>query len=101
MGALERRAEAISGDFTPQDVANILWSSMGRHPGERMMGQLERRVEVMSGMFNSQAVVRMRWSYAKMWTKPGERMKALLEPPTHLSLQHAGKRKDRDGETRK
>ena len=44
---------------------------------------------------------RMRWAYAKMQTKLGERMKALLEPPTHLSLQFAGKRKDGDGETRK
>ena len=43
--ALERRAEAISGEFNSQDVANTLWAfaTMGRKPGERMMGQLEGR----------------------------------------------------------
>ena len=33
--ALERRAEAISGEFNSQEVANTLWtfSTMGRKPG--------------------------------------------------------------------
>ena len=43
--ALERRAEAILGEFNSQDVPNTLWAfaTMGRKPGERMMGQLEGR----------------------------------------------------------
>jgi hypothetical protein len=45
--ALERRAEAISGEFNSQAVGNTLWAfaTMGTKPGERMMGQLERRAE--------------------------------------------------------
>jgi hypothetical protein len=40
MGQLERRAEAISGEFNSQDVANTLWAfaTMGIRPGKRMMG---------------------------------------------------------------
>jgi hypothetical protein len=44
MGELERRAEAISGEFKPEEVANTLWAfaTMGTMPGEPMMGELER-----------------------------------------------------------
>ncbi len=47
MRQLERRAEVISGEFNPQNVANTLWAfaTMGTKPGEWMMGQLERRAE--------------------------------------------------------
>ena len=54
--ALELRAEAISGEFNSQHVANTLWAfaTMGTKPGDRMMVQLEgRRSEVISGEFNS------------------------------------------------
>jgi hypothetical protein len=59
MGQLGGRAEAISGEFNSQDVANTLWAfaTMGRKPGERMMGQLEGRAEARSGEFNSQDVL--------------------------------------------
>jgi hypothetical protein len=62
--ALERRAEAISGKFNSQEVANTLWAfaTMGRKPGERMMGQLEGRAEAISGEFNSQEVANTLWS---------------------------------------
>jgi hypothetical protein len=44
---LERRAEAISGEFNSQGIANMLWawalSTLGAKMGERLMGQLERR----------------------------------------------------------
>jgi hypothetical protein len=45
--ALERRAEALSGECNSQGVANTLWAyaTMRGKPGERMMGQLERRAE--------------------------------------------------------
>jgi hypothetical protein len=58
MGQLERRTEAISGEFNSQNVTNTLWAfeTMGTKPGERMMGQLEWRTETISGEFNSQAV---------------------------------------------
>jgi hypothetical protein len=58
MGQLERRAEAISGQFNSQDVSNTLWAyaTVGTKAGERMMGQLERWTEVISGAFNSQSV---------------------------------------------
>jgi hypothetical protein len=53
--ALERRAEAISGEFNSQEVANTLWAfaTMRRRPGELMMGQLEGRAEPNSVEFNS------------------------------------------------
>ncbi len=58
MGQLERRGEAISGEFNSQAVATTLWvyATMGTKPGERMMRQLERRGEAISGEFNSQDV---------------------------------------------
>ena len=64
MGLLEGRAEAISGEFNSQDVANTLWAfaTMGRKPGERLMGQLEGRAEAISGEFNAQAVTTTLWS---------------------------------------
>jgi len=39
MGQLERRAEAISGDFNSQSVANTLWvfPKMKTKPGDRTM----------------------------------------------------------------
>ena len=62
--AMERRAEAISGEFKPQEVANTLWAfaTMGTKPGERMMGQLERRSEAISGELNSQDVANTLWA---------------------------------------
>jgi hypothetical protein len=63
---LERRAEAISGEFNSQNVANTLWAfaTMGTKPGKRMMGQLERRAETISGEFNSQEVANTLWAFA-------------------------------------
>jgi hypothetical protein len=60
MGQLEGRAEAISGEFDSQHIANTLWpfATMGRKLGEQMMGQLEGRAEAISGEFNLQAVAR-------------------------------------------
>jgi hypothetical protein len=54
--ALGRRAEAISGEFKSQNVANTLWAfaTVGTKPGKRMMGQLQRRAEAISGEFKSQ-----------------------------------------------
>jgi hypothetical protein len=39
---LERRAEAISGGFNSQDIANTLWAyaTMGTKPGERILSSL-------------------------------------------------------------
>ncbi len=56
--ALKRRAEAISGEFNSQDIANTLWAfaTMGTKPGDNMMGQLERRAEGISGEFKPQEV---------------------------------------------
>ncbi len=65
MGQLEGRAEALSGDFNSQAVANTLWAyaTMGRKPGERMMGQLEGRAEAISRDFIAQAVTNILWSF--------------------------------------
>jgi hypothetical protein len=73
---LDRRTEAISGEFNSQVVVNTMWTyaTMGTKPGEKMMGQLERRTETISGEFNSQDVVNKLWSYETMGRKPGERM---------------------------
>ena len=81
MGQLEWRAEAISGEFNSQNVANTLWAyaTIGTKPEQRMMGQLERRAETISGEFNSQAIANTLWAYATMGTKPGERMMGQLE----------------------
>ncbi len=64
MGQLERRAEAISGEFNSQEVANTLWAlaTMGTTPGDRLMGQLKRRAEAISGEFNSQDVANTLWA---------------------------------------
>ncbi len=81
MGQLERRAEAISGEFKSQDVANTLcaYATMRTKLGERMMGQLERRAEVISGEFKSQDVANTLCSFATMGAKTGERMMGQLE----------------------
>ena len=78
---LERRAEAISGEFNSQAAANTLWAyaTMGTKPGDRMMGQLERRTETTSGKLNSQTVANTLAAYATMGTKPGERVMGQLE----------------------
>jgi hypothetical protein len=84
MGRLERRAEAISGEFTSKNVANTLsaFATIGTKPGERMMGQLERRTEAISGEFTSQNVANTLWAFATIGTKPGERMMGQLERRT-------------------
>ena len=64
MVQLERRAEAISGEFNSQNVANTLWAfaTMGTKPGERMMVQLERRAEAISVDFNLQDISNTLWA---------------------------------------
>jgi hypothetical protein len=81
MGQLERRAEAISGEFNSQDISNTLWAfaTMGAKPGESVMGQLERRAEVISGEFTPQDIANTLWAFATMGTKPGERVMGQLE----------------------
>jgi hypothetical protein len=72
---MERRSEAISGNFNSQDISNTLWAfaTMRTRPGEQMMGQLERRAEAISGEFNSQEVANTLWStcffacFARIW----------------------------------
>ncbi len=56
---VEQRAEAIAGEFKPQEVANTLWAyaPMGRNPGERLMRLLEKRAEAISGEFKPQGVL--------------------------------------------
>ena len=76
MPELERRAEAIAGEFNSQDFANTLWAyaTMGTTPGKRMTGQLERRAETISGKFTSQEVAKTLCAYATIATKLGERV---------------------------
>jgi hypothetical protein len=73
MGQLERRAEAISGEFLKlsfksQEVANTLgaYARMRTRPGERMMGQLELRTELISEEFNPQ---RLHWGACPSFRK--------------------------------
>jgi hypothetical protein len=47
---------------------------MGIALGERLMGQPERRAEAIPGEFNSQSIPNTPWAFAKIGTKPGERM---------------------------
>jgi len=57
MGQLEGRAEAISGEFNSQNVANTLWAyaTIATKPEQRMIRQLKRK-EAISGELNSQDV---------------------------------------------
>ena len=50
---LEGRAEAVSGTFNAQDMANTLWAyaTMGRKPGAGLMRELEGRAEALAGTF--------------------------------------------------
>jgi len=52
---LQRRVEAMSGEFNSQAIANTLWAfaTVGRQSGERMMRLRERRAQAISGEFNS------------------------------------------------
>ena len=77
----EGLAQAISGDFRPQNVADTLWAyaKMGREPRERLMGLLEERAETISGKFKSKHVSTTLWAYGKMGRKQGERLMGLLE----------------------
>jgi hypothetical protein len=81
MGQLERRTEAISGEFNSEAIANTLWAfaRMGTKPGERMMGLLERRAEAISGEFNSHDIIQIMWFCAKSKCKPSETLLAGLE----------------------
>ena len=62
---LERRAEAISGEFNSQNVANTQWAfaTMGRKMEKHVKGQLERRAEAISGEFQPQEVTSMMWAF--------------------------------------
>jgi hypothetical protein len=66
MGQMQGRAEAISGQFNSQHVANTLWAyaTMGKKPGERILGQLEGRAEATSGELNSQVKTSIAVSFA-------------------------------------
>jgi hypothetical protein len=54
MGELDGRAEALTGTFNAQNVANTLWAyaTMGQSPGAGLMGELEGRAETLAGTFN-------------------------------------------------
>ena len=65
MRELEGRAEALSGTFNTQGVANTLWAyaTMGRKPGAGVMRELEGRAEALAGTFNTQDVAMYLASY--------------------------------------
>jgi hypothetical protein len=71
---LERAAEAISGEFNTQEVANMLWAyaTMEEKLGEVLMGQLEWRAEEISEEFNSQAIANMLWAFATIVVRWGQ-----------------------------
>jgi hypothetical protein len=80
LGTLERRVEAISGEFRSQDIANTLRTfQMAIKPGEGIMRQLERRAEATSVDFISHDVANTMWAFATTGTKPGEAMMGQLE----------------------
>jgi hypothetical protein len=74
-------AEAMSGEFTPQEITNTLWAfaTMGTKPGAHVMGQLEWRAEAISGEFNLRDIANTLWAFAAMGAKPGERVMGQLE----------------------
>jgi hypothetical protein len=57
IGLLERWAEAKSGAFNSQKVANTLWeyATMGRQLGEGLLGKLEEQMKRLAHDCNSQA----------------------------------------------
>jgi hypothetical protein len=87
MGQLERRAEAISGEFNSQDVATTLWAyaTMRTKPGERMMFKLERRAEAIPGDFNLQDVVITLWAYVRLAKDPTQISRKLMPRAQVLS----------------
>ena len=75
MGLLEGRAEAISGEFNSQNVANTLWAyaTIATKPEQRMIRQLKRK-EAISGELNSQDVAnctQTRFGRMRRWEKAG------------------------------
>jgi hypothetical protein len=64
MRELEGWAEALSGTFNAQDLANTLWAyaTMGREPGAGLMRALEGRAEALADTFNVQAVANTLWA---------------------------------------
>jgi hypothetical protein len=58
IGLLERWAEAISGEFNSQEVANTLWeyATMGMQPGEGLFGNLDEQMNIISHEFISVAL---------------------------------------------
>jgi hypothetical protein len=78
--ALERRTQAISGEFSSQAVASTLWAFAAMWTKEkRTMGQLERRAEAISGECNSLDFANTLWAFATTEKRPGERMMGQLE----------------------
>jgi hypothetical protein len=64
MELLEGRAEAMSGEFKPQGVANTLWAyaTLGMQPGDGLLGKLEEQTERLAHEFNSQDVANTLWT---------------------------------------
>jgi hypothetical protein len=72
-GALEARTVAISWQFNSHELSETLlvYATMGRKPGVRLMRLMERRAEEISGEFNSQHVSDTLWAYATMGRSRG------------------------------
>jgi hypothetical protein len=64
--ALERRVEAISGEFKSQEVANTLWTfvRMGTKSLERMIEQLEGRYQ---GSSSTRMTLQTRCGSLRRW----------------------------------
>jgi hypothetical protein len=65
--------------FQPQQIANILHVMAKNRYWTCLLPELERRAEAISEEFNWQEVANTLWTFARMGTKPGERLMGQLE----------------------
>ena len=72
LAALERQAEAVTGSFNAQELANTMWASatMGRAPGAGVVRGLEVRAQAAAPTMKAQNVANTLWAYATMGRAP-------------------------------
>ena len=63
MGQLERRAEAISGEFKPDEVAMTLWAC---HYGTKLEYAIEEGAEAISGVMDERDFAAVLWAIGRL-----------------------------------
>jgi hypothetical protein len=81
MGQLERRAEAISGEFNWMDFTETIWFYAATHlkPSEDLVRGLEARAALISEHLRNHHVIMFFWAYAEMKLTPGHAFMTRLQ----------------------